>query len=192
MNINFLQSGLQSVTKLLSHPEIFSLFAPVFPPPPSQCCSTTKSCRITRVILIRYFFQNNIDMGEGGTKISFFLGWLNNFLTDYRLTMIHYKLSRLSVSQLKQFLNEHKGEYLPKPSWRTHKNILPNKTFLQMALWKSLSFTQCQSSTVVIILSSITLNYCRNTNKCTHCCNANNNFATKSFHNFASQSTVRL
>ena len=27
-------AALQSVTKLLSHPQIFSLFAPVFPPPP--------------------------------------------------------------------------------------------------------------------------------------------------------------
>ena len=49
--------NLQSVTKLLSHPQIFSLFAPVSPLPPSQCCSTTKSCRITRVISIRYFFS---------------------------------------------------------------------------------------------------------------------------------------
>ena len=51
----------------------FSVYLLLFSPlPPSQCCSTTKSCRITRVISIRYFFQNNIDMGEGGTKISFF------------------------------------------------------------------------------------------------------------------------
>ena len=65
--------NLQSVTKSLSHPQIFSLFAPVSPLPPSQCCSTTKSCQITRVISIRYFFQNNIDMGErGDEKFIFF------------------------------------------------------------------------------------------------------------------------
>ena len=64
---------LQSVTKLLSRPPIFSLFAPVFPPPPSHCCSTTKCCRITRVISIRYFFQNNIDMGERGDENFIFL-----------------------------------------------------------------------------------------------------------------------
>ena len=38
------KSLLQSFTKLLSHPQIFSLFALVSPLPPGQCCSTTKSC----------------------------------------------------------------------------------------------------------------------------------------------------
>ena len=63
------------IYKIVEPPPDFQFICPCFPPPPSQCCSTTKSCQITRVISIRYFFQNNIDMGErGDEKFIFFWG----------------------------------------------------------------------------------------------------------------------
>ena len=59
--------------KIVEPPPDFQFICPCFPPSPLvNVAVPQKSCRITRVISIRYFFQNNIDMGEGGTKISFF------------------------------------------------------------------------------------------------------------------------
>ena len=72
--------------KIVEQPLDFQFFLYLFCPlAPSQCCSTTKSCRVTRVISISYSPQNNIDRRKGGDETVIFSRWLNNFVSDCRL-----------------------------------------------------------------------------------------------------------
>ena len=107
LNLRIFQADLQSVTKLLSHLQICSFFCHI--PPMWQYHKKLPSHTYH---LDQILFSKTLTCGKGGTKISFFQGWLNNVVSDCG----HKSLRRRWLLVMsRQAIHQRIGSHLKKP-----------------------------------------------------------------------------
>ena len=91
---NQLYEYLQSVTKLLSHLQIFSFLPLLFPLPLVNVAVPQKIAESLVSSRSGTFLKKTLTWGKGGTKMSFFQGWHNNLqLIIDKSKLIYYKQS---------------------------------------------------------------------------------------------------
>ena len=74
--------------KIVEPPPNFQFICPCFPPSPLVNVAVPQRVAESRVSSRSgTFLKTTLTRGKGGRKFHFFLGWLNNFVTDCRYTV---------------------------------------------------------------------------------------------------------